>query len=158
MITERETDLLPADLLQEPGIDRKTLIPVWIRIFSWIFLVLGMVAPVGLAFGALGYDFALALYGLESNEPLSFTGISLIMLFALKGMVAFGLVNKKDWAVQVAIVDAIAGIAVCIFTMMYPLFFGGGFSLKLEVFLLVPYLIKMTKIKADWETDSGKEA
>ena len=157
MITDNETDSLPADVLQEPAIDRKTLIPLWIRIFSWIFLVLGVAAPFSVVFAAIGYDFALALYGLESNGPLNLIGASLVVLFVLKGIVAYGLINIKDWAIQLAIVDAIAGIAVCLFTMFYPLFMGGGLTLKLELFLLVPYLIKMSKIKQEWEMNTGQQ-
>ena len=151
MTEDNAPDLLPTDILQEASIDRKTLVPVWIRIFSWIFLVLGVFAPFSLVFAALDYDFALALYGLESNGPLNLTGISIVLLFALKGVVAFGLINHKDWAIQLAIVDASVGIALCIFIVLYPLFVGGNFNLRLELFLLVPYLIKMAKVKEQWE-------
>lgn len=93
-------------------------------------MVLGLVAALSIVFAALGYNFALALYGLESNSPFNLIGASLVVVFVLKGIVDFGLVNYKDWAVQLAIVNAVAGIIVCLFTTFYPMFTGGGFNLN----------------------------
>ena len=156
-MTNDAPDLLPPGILQEQRIDRKKLIPLWIRIFSWIFLVMGIIAPFSIVWAALGYDFSLSLYDMESNSPFNLMGVSLVLLFVLKGIVAFGLINLKDWAVQLAIVDAVAGIVVCVFTMGYALFAGGDFNLRLELLVLVPYLIKMQRVKEDWQINSKKQ-
>jgi uncharacterized membrane protein (DUF2068 family) len=96
----------------------------------------------------------LALYGLGSNEPFSITGILIILLFLFKGIVAFGLWTQKDWAVNFGLADAIIGIAICIFVMaIAPIINNPSeftLGLRLELVVLIPYLIKLLKIKAHW--------
>ena len=41
---ENQTDLLTDELIQENGIPRKKMLPVWIKIFTWIFLVISVFA------------------------------------------------------------------------------------------------------------------
>lgn len=97
-------------------------------------------------------EFQSALYGLETHEPFSATGFFILFLFVFKGVVAYGLWTEKEWAVDSAIVDAILGIAVCSTTMIIP-FTGSGspFTFRLELVLLIPYLIKLLNIRKDWK-------
>lgn len=132
---------------------RRKLLPTWIKIFLWIFMVFGIVAPIGLVLGLLGFDFNIALYGLETTRALSVIGMLIIALLAIKGAVSYGLWTEKDWAVKLAIADAIIGIVVCVLVMLVPPFLAGnnGFSFRLELLVLMPYLLKMQKIKTNWE-------
>ncbi len=149
-----QTEILDSELSLAPERRRK-LLPTWIKIFLWIFMVFGIMAPIGLILGVLGIDFSLALYGLETTKALSLTGLSIILLFAIKGAVSFGLWTEKDWAIKWAIIDAIIGIIVCSIVMVVlpflPESLGFGFDLRLELIALIPYLIIMKKIKSDWE-------
>ncbi len=50
-------------------------------------------------------------------------------------------------------IDAILGIVICIFSMSLPFIVnrpGFGFSIRLELLLLIPFLIKLGKIKNEW--------
>ncbi len=145
-----QTDLISEDLLQENVVPRKKLIPTWIRIFSWIFFCFGLIVPVGIIIGLLGSDFSMALYGFETNDIFSITGITIAVLFLLKGIVAYGLLWSKDWAVKLAMADSIIGILLCIYSMVFL-----SFTLRLELIALIPYLIKMKKISADWEAGTA---
>ncbi len=139
---------------------RRKLLPVWIKIFLWIFLVMSAFIPYCIIVGLLGMDANLGLYGLETLEPFSMIGIALMILFLLKGIVAFGLWWEKEWAVNLAIIDAILGIVICGYVMLImPFLNDGGFTLnlRLELVALIPYLIKMQNIKDRWmqsESDS----
>ena len=146
---ETQTDLLNDTFIG--NIDRKALIPLWIKIFSWIFLLFGIIAPVGFLFSLFDHSFYLSLYGFQTNNPLSILGLLIITLFILKGTVAFGILSFKSWAVKLAIIDAIIGIAACTFSMIYVIY-NQNFSFRLELIALIPYLIKMRKIKSDWES------
>lgn len=151
---EGQTDLLNESVLQLNTKKRYQLIPWWIKIFIWIFLFFGAIIPIGLIFGILGYNFQLSLYGLVTNEPLSLTGICIIILFLFKGITALGLLKEKNWAIKLGIVDSITGIAVCVLIMLYPLInakSGIMFSFKIEILFLIPYLLKMINIKSAWE-------
>ncbi len=139
--------------LNETPLRRRALLPLWIKIFLWIFMVLGFIAPLGLLFGLLGMGFNLSLYGLETTNALSVIGLLILLLFAIKSAVSFGLWLEKEWAVNLAIIDASFGIIVCLFVLIFPLLVENsdiGFSIRLELVALVPYLQKMMNIKQDW--------
>jgi hypothetical protein len=139
-------------LLEESHIERRALLPLWIKIFTWLFLFCGAAAVVGAVFMLFGFSFQVALYGLQSNE-VSLTALIVTMLFLLKGVAAIGLWRQRDWGVNVAIVDAVLGIAVCAFMMVvYPFLVdnGAGFQIRLELALLIPYLMKLYNIRPTW--------
>jgi len=135
---------------------RRKLLPRWIKVFLWIFMVFGVISPIGLVFGLFEINFQLALYGIETINPLSITGLTIILLFAIKGAVSYGLWTEKDWAISLAIMDSIIGIIACLLVMFVLPFFiehnGFTFSLRLELLVLIPYFLKMKKIKTEWET------
>lgn len=134
---------------------RRDLLPLWIKIFLWIFMITGIIVPVGIVIGLLGMEMNLSLYGMETVEPLSLIGLFISLLFAIKGLVSFGLWTGKDWALNLAIVDAVLGIGICIAVMFILPFAaensGFKFTLRLELVALIPYLVKMHKLKPEWE-------
>ncbi len=150
-MSEQENSL---DSEMHPLGRRRDLLPRWIRVCVWIFLVLGLLAPIALLLGLFGFHFDLALYGLETNEPLSSLGLLLIFLFGFKGIVAFGLWKERTWAVSLAMLDAILGIVLCAIVMLYPEVFervvAPSFNFRLELLLLIPYLLKMNAIRRTW--------
>ncbi len=149
-----EEDLLTDIVQQMVSVKRKNLLPWWIKVFMWIFLAFGIFSPFGIIFGFFGYNFQLALYGLDTNEPVSIIGICIILFFLFKGVTSYGYLRETDWAITVGIIDAIVGIAVCILVMLIPLINSGSnmkFSFRLELLLLIPYLNKLLKIKSAWE-------
>lgn len=121
---------------------RRDLLPTWIKIFLWIFLIGGAVAAGLLIAGSLITQTSLSLYGMNANHPYSMTGLLICSLFLFKGIVAYGLWFEQKWAPQAAIADAIIGIAVCLVMMaiipfMYP---SISFTLRLELIPLYFYL------------------
>ena len=147
---ETQTDLLTER--DQHVIRRKQLLPTWIKVFTWIFLVIAVFAPIALILGMLGYETQLAIYGLETNEALSTIGVAVISLMLIKGITSIGFLKETDWAIKLGIIDAIFGIAICISIMIYSL--GNAevhFSFRLELLLLLPYLFKLAKIKSEWE-------
>jgi hypothetical protein len=147
---EQTKDIITETILQVNK-KRKELITGWIKIFSWIFLVLGIIAPFLLIGGILGNDVELSLYGLETNQPLSFIGLSVITLFLLKGFTAYSLLKEKDWAIVLALIDAVIGIIICMLIMSLPMVGNAKVNFRMELIALIPYLVKMLKIKSDWE-------
>lgn len=149
-----QEQLLLEPLLNERKIRRRNLLPVWMKVFCWIFMIMGAIAPICLVAGLSGTRLQLALYGLESNDSASLQGMFLLLLFFLKGMVAFGLWTEKDSAIHLGIADAILGIAICIYvTAIAPIVNSQSafmLNLRLELVVLIPYLIKLWKIKSQW--------
>ncbi|ANE51471.1 hypothetical protein [Flavisolibacter tropicus] len=154
---EQTEQLILEPLLQEATIKKRQLLPIWIKIFCWFFLLGGLVAPLLVVAGLLFNDVqaSLALYGMETASPLSIVGLLIAALFFLKGIVAYGLWWEKSWAINLGIADAIIGIFFCVL-LMTPL----GLSLelltttpsfRLELVALIPYLIKLQKLKPIWK-------
>lgn len=132
---------------------RRNLLPVWIKIFLWIFLIGGALAIILLMAGPFLSHTDLSLYGINANHSYSMTGLLICSLFIYKGIVAYGLWFEQKWAVQAAIVDAIIGIAICLIMMAIIPFTvpNINFTLRLELIPLYFYLVKMQKIKTIWE-------
>lgn len=96
----------------------------------------------------------MSFYGLETYEPLSAVGIILFAVIMLKGYAAFSLWTEKDSAIKVGQTDAMVGIVICLFMMIgYPLLFhDSNNDWRVEILLLVPYLVKLNKIKHIWNS------
>lgn len=129
---------------------RRKMLPWWVLVFVWLFFAFAALIPFGIIFTLLGRDFDLSLLGLTTREPFSTTGIILIILFAFKGVVSFGLWMEKKWGVSLAKIDAILSIVICCAVMCYSFFVLHSFSLRLELIVIIPYFYKMNQIQHDW--------
>lgn len=124
---------------------RRALLPIWIKIFTWIFMIMGTLAVPLFILGISGFKYEMALYGLETKSPASFQGIFLLVLFLYKGIVAYSLWFEWNRAIALGVIDAILGIVVCAISMyLFSTF-------RVEVVILLPYLVKLLKIKDGWQ-------
>ncbi|WP_288243781.1 hypothetical protein [uncultured Chryseobacterium sp.] len=132
---------------------RRNLLPLWIKIFLWFFLIAGALCVSFLIFGVFSSKIDLSLYGIDAQHPYTVPGLIISSLFIYKGIVAFGLWFEETWAPKAAIIDAIIGIAVCIVMMILPFVLPDNlsFTLRLELIPLYFYLVKMREIKQIWE-------
>ncbi len=149
---DEQEDLLTDDYLDQTK-SRKELLPWWIKVFMWIFLVLG-VFVVGIAFASI-FEFStvLSLYGFSTTEIWSPVGILLLFVFILKAVTSYGLIAKKSWAIKLGITDAGLGIFLCLFVIVYTIATKGfNFSMRLELLFLVPYLLRLLRIRVEWES------
>ena len=147
-----DNQLLDDTQIAITDVNRRTLLPLWIKIFTWIFLIMGGFMPIALILAIVGFDFELAIYGLETSSPRTLKGFAIMLLITLKGIVAFGLWTEKKWAISLGIIDAIIGIIICIAIMIIIPLTEEGFNIntRLELVALIPYLIKMKKLKTPW--------
>lgn len=127
---------------------RWSLVPLWMKVFTWIFMILG---PFALIVGLIGLfspplNFTMSFYGFNSTVNTPLLTVVLSCLFLLKAAVSFGLWRGKKWAMKMAIVDAAIGIVVCLFSMFVltdlSTFYVVRFDLRVELIFLIPYLIK----------------
>ena len=132
---------------------RRKLLPWWIKVFCWIFMLFGVMAFVCLILGFTDIKPALAFYGFESNEPFSLNGMLVITLGILKGVTAFSLWFEKDFAIKLGKIDAIIGIIICGVSMLILPFLNDGFNIqiRLELAFLIPFLLKLNRIEKEWE-------
>ncbi len=133
---------------------RKQMLPWWIKVFCWIFMLFGLLSIVCLFLGFTDVKPNLAFYGFETNEPFSFIGLIVISLGIFKGITAFALWFEKDFAIKIGKIDALIGIVLCAISMVVLPFVLDDYkiTIRLELALLIPYFLKLTKIQNEWET------
>ncbi len=133
---------------------RLELLPLWIRVFTWIFIVAGLLAAIALILSRLNLQIDLNIYGIKSSEPRSHLGLLIITLFLLKAVVGYALWTGATWAINLGIVDGVLGVAICIFLGFIAPFIADKSPLeiefRLELLLLIPYLIFLFKTRRTW--------
>lgn len=152
-----DSQTLDSELLQQnQSKRRRDLLPWWIKTFLWIFLVLSVLVPFNVIGAMWGFQYQISLYGLSANGPFSIDGSFLLGLFVLKGITAIGLWTEKDWAIISGQIDAILGIIICLFMMFVHPFInstsGAHFEIRLELVLLIPFLLKLINIQDEWKS------
>ncbi|WP_306642529.1 hypothetical protein [Sanyastnella coralliicola] len=138
---------------RENGMERRRkLLPVWIKIFIWFFLISGILTPFVHVFGIIFEKHSSSIYGLLSSSSLSITSFIVSAIYLFKGLVAYGLWFEKDWGVKYAQIDAIVGIIICFLAMVLLPFVTDvvKFSFRFEILFLIPYYLKMIRIQQEW--------
>jgi hypothetical protein len=137
---------------EKKEVNRRALLPSWIKVFCWLFMIMGVAGLGTFIFGIFGTTAELTLYGFETYEPLSLTGIFITAMILFKAFTAYSLWFEKDNAILLGKIDAIAGIIVCMISMVaIPIFVENAeVSIRLELLLLIPYYYKLENIKNAW--------
>lgn len=140
------------DMNNDKSLARKTLIPLWIKIFGWLFIVMGVLVPF-LYIGSLifGFSASYTMFGLEyegNAKALMPLVISTVIL--INGLCAYGLLFGKDWGLTACIVFGCIGLLLTLGTMLFEMIFNGSMMIRLEPIIQIPYLVKLHKIKAHW--------
>lgn len=142
-----------ADVAADAGapVSRRKLVPLWIKIFGWIFMVMGAVIPLlAVVAVAMGQPASYEIFGLQYRgspfHPMALIICAIILSLAVS---AYGLLFGKPWGLSACLVTGYAGVAICLGTMVYTLT-QGKFTLRLELLVHAPYLIKLHKIKPLW--------
>ena len=142
--------------LSESAGRRRHLLPRWMGFFCWAFMILAILSIACLLLGISGMHFKLAVFGIQSSGPLSTDTLIIISLLLLKGIVGWSLWFEKDYAVVLGLADAIATIIICITTMVaanqLQSWITVNSNFRMELILLVPYLIKLLMIRGEWST------
>ncbi len=133
---------------------RKALIPRWIKIFGWLFIVMGTIVPFTYI-GSLifGFSASYTIFGLEyEGNAMALMPLIISIVMLINGLCAFGLLFGKDWGLRACIVFGYLGVALCLGTMLFELIFSSHSNviIRLEIIFQIPYLMKLHKIKAHW--------
>jgi hypothetical protein len=125
------------------------LLPIWIKIFIWIFMVIGGLAPITFLIGAFGGNFRASIFGLESTDPVSMQGLLIVSVFIYNGIIAYMLWTERKDAVATAIYGAWFNVVICIVSMVIAIA-DGRFSIRIELVPLFFFISKLKKIKELW--------
>lgn len=142
------------DEFDKPEIIRRKLSPWWIKVFCWLFMIMGICGLASIPFSFFTSNVNLSLYGFSSNTALSGVGIFIIAVIVFKSYAAYLLWFEKDNAISIGKIDAIIGIVICGVSMFVLPFLNdadGHFQIRLEFILLIPYYLKLNKIEYEWD-------
>ncbi|MGB1217237.1 MAG: hypothetical protein ACPG5P_05150 [Saprospiraceae bacterium] len=141
---------------------RAGLIPIWLMIFMYFFLLYGIFALITLLlhlYQGQGDGVSIILYGLERWDLSNSFGVCIYVVLFFKAFVAWELIREKKWAVDLAIVDNAFGMLACVLMMFVVPYLEEELFLshfRPELFLLVPFLMAMLRIKDEWRTRLSK--
>ncbi|MDB4512012.1 hypothetical protein N9060_00980 [Arenicella sp.] len=129
---------------------RKSLVPLWIKIFGWIFILMSAAIPIMwivYPFLELSSPAQFEMFGLRAvGSPFYWGALIIEGLIIANGISAFGLLFGMGWGVTACLINGYVGLAICIFTMVI-----SGFStIRLEPLIQVPYLMKLHSLKKKW--------
>lgn len=135
---------------------RRELLPWWIKLFCWLFMLFGIAGIICFILGLLGLKPNLSFYGFTSKEPISVYGILIIVVAIFKGITAYYLWSEKDQAMLLSKIDAIAGIGLCLLFMILVAtnHIISNSVFRLEPLLLAFYLWKIFKIEKEWKSSA----
>jgi hypothetical protein len=134
---------------------RRHLLPWWIKFFCWAFMVTGILTIIVFVLSLFGIQEDLGLYGFDVVKGKIMNNFLVFFSFLFNGIVAYFLWFEKKNAVLLGITSSIWGILVCLLSMLLGVFvYNSGISFRLEIVLLVIFLIKLVKIKPLWIKNS----
>jgi len=132
---------------------RKALVPTWIKVFGWIFLIATLIVPVGLIlFPVLELPAKYEIFGWSyEGSPFAPEALFIQGIFLFMGVTAYGLLFGKDWGVNACIANGYIGIGLCGLSMVLTSFT----YIRLEPLIQIPYLVKLHKIKNEWHSGNN---
>lgn len=132
--------------------NRKKLVPLWIKVIGWFFIVMSIAVPVLPIVAPLLHQPAkYEIFGLSyQGSPFAPMALLIFAIILTLGISAYGLLFGKHWGLNACIITGYGGVVICVGTMLYSLLSVGTLEIRLELLAQVPYLIKLNKIRHEW--------
>ncbi|WP_282637863.1 hypothetical protein [Sphingobacterium thalpophilum] len=124
--------------------DSWTRLPLFIKIFSFYFLLSGPVVLVLSVCQLFGIEGTIRIYGLESQSPITVVGALVLIIYILKFFVAYGFYKGIGFTRHLAIFEATFGVLIGLFVVFGPMYLDQPVvphNLSLDLFFLIPYLL-----------------
>lgn len=130
---------------------RRSLLPWWIRFFSWAFMIAGVLSIFTVAISSIMSSIPnVSLYGLDAVLPAPFGQLASTLFMALSGLTGFYLWQEKKQAIQLGKICAIVGVLISIATTIGSIS-SGNFMIRLEIIFLILFYRKLNQLEYDWE-------
>ncbi len=149
------------DIYDPLAVPRKYMIPKWIRFFCWVFAIFCSVDVLGWLVTLLfGLNPSFGSYSIQTSNLLSLLWVFSFLMICVKGATAIAILSEQDWAIKLAIAFGFVEIAMSVYQMITGPWvtktsFNGSTSTVVnlggELIFLIPFLIKMIRIRQQWE-------
>lgn len=131
------------------SINRRELLPGWIKFFSWLFMILAVIAcltPIQLLFGQVP---SLSFYGFHSPKFFPYSLFVIYLIAISNGLIGYMLWFEKDKAIEWGKICAVFGIVACVISFLLTLL-DGQFTFRLEIIALVLFYRKLSNLEYNW--------
>jgi hypothetical protein len=131
---------------------RKKLVPFWIKVFGWIFIVMGIAVPIlPIVVQILGQPATYEIFGLRHvGSPFHPMALVISVIILSLSVSAYGLLFGKKWGLNACLATGYGGLIICIGTMIYSLAALHVLTIRLELLAQIPYLLKLHKLRPLW--------
>jgi hypothetical protein len=129
---------------------RRELMPWWMRFFSWVFMLMGVLAVPGFISLFFAPNFESSLFDLDQSVP--YGKFISALLFIISGFTGLWLWLEKKEAVTIAIICGFINLIACFISMILLIINGDG-NLRLELFIDIFFIIRLFQMKHDWENN-----
>lgn len=130
---------------------RRDLLPLWIKIFVWIFMLWGIAAIITFILGFWDIYVPIELYGLKTNYMDTPLGLFLLVTYLTKGIIALGLWQGWKQIINIALADAILGLVLTSYVTISS-FSTNHIDIRLEIIVLIMYITSLIRIRPRWIT------
>ncbi|MCJ8326721.1 MAG: hypothetical protein MJK08_06430 [Campylobacterales bacterium] len=128
---------------------RKEILPKWIMLFSWFYLI--YVPILLLSDLIIENDYGYRAFGLVSNgSEFNLTVLLILSVLTLAVIVSYGILWGRSWAIKVGIIYSLIALIMS-FSSIYLNIVSGVTQYSLEPLLLLPFLIILIKKRKNWE-------
>lgn len=136
----------------EAEIARKKLIPMWIKVFGWIFILMGIAVPIlPIAAPILGQPATYEIFGLRYvGSPFHPMALLISAIVLSLSVSAYGLLFGKPWGLKACLATGYGGLIICLATMAYSVVALSVLTIRLELIAQIPYLLKLHKVRPLW--------
>lgn len=119
-------------------------------------MAMGVAVPLlAIAIAALGQPATYEMFGLRHHgspfHPMALLISAIILSLAVS---AYGLLFGKLWGLNACLLTGYGGVAICLGTMAYSVA-QGSLTIRLELLVQVPYLMKLHKIRPLWLSNAS---
>ena len=135
---------------------RRALLPWWIIVFSWIFII---ICPIDIVTRVLQYTgMDLSMFDMVTKTEIAFKDVLSVANSIFTLVAIYGLFREKDWAINIAILNALVSVADTLYTTNDATA-GAGSETEIAVawsiyafglIMLGIYLFKLFRIRKDW--------
>lgn len=138
------------EVFENEKIVRKDLIPIWIKFFSWLFLLFGISAFLGLLSFYFNPIYTIDIFGINQASDNLFLSLISALVLIFNGVVAYLLIAKEDKAVEIAKINALINIVICVVSTILNLYFYKNLTFRIEIFFIWFFYAKMREIQFKW--------
>jgi len=138
------------EVFENEKIVRKDLIPIWIKFFSWLFLLFGILAFLGLLSFYFNPIYTIDIFGINQATDNLFLSLISDLVLIFNGVVAYLLIAKEDKAVEIAKINALINIVICVVSTILNLYFYKNLTFRIEIFFIWFFYAKMREIQFKW--------